>query len=74
MSALRSYSPGPRELTPRMRAVLLAAASGQKVRETALELHVSEQTVRSIRAAACARLHVSNVTAAVYLLGRSELS
>lgn len=62
-----------RPLTPRMRDVLLAAAAGQRIAQTALELGVSEETVRTIRAAACARAGVTTVVAAVYLLGRGEL-
>lgn len=67
---LRGYSPQVVELTPQMRAVLLSAASGRTARATADELHVSESTVRAIRAAACSRLHVPNVVAAVAVLGR----
>lgn len=70
MSSLRGYSPTVSALTPRMRAVLVSAASGRPARATALELHVSEQTVRSIRAAACSRLGVPNVVAAVAVLAR----
>ena len=65
MTGLRGYSAEVVELTPRMRAVLLSAAAGRTAGETALELHVSEATVRSIRAAACSRLGASNVVAAV---------
>lgn len=61
----RPYSDAP-ELTPRMRDVLAAAAAGRTVAETARELHVSAGTVKTIRAAACARLQAGNVTAAVY--------
>ena len=61
-------------LTPRMRDVLGAAARGKRIRATAAELHVSEQTVRSLRAAACARLGAPNITAAVVIaLRRGEL-
>lgn len=68
--SLRGYSSSVVDLTPQMRAVLLSAASGRTAGATAGELHVSESTVRAIRAAACARLHVPNVTAAVAVLGR----
>ena len=61
-------------LTPRMRDVLASAAAGRTVLQTAAELHVSEATVRSIRAALCARLDVPNVTAAVLVaVRRGEL-
>ena len=59
------YSIDVAELTPRMRAVLRSAATGASARTTALELHVSEGTVKTIRAAACARLGASNLVAAV---------
>jgi DNA-binding NarL/FixJ family response regulator len=58
------------ELTPRMRAVLASAATGSSARATGRELHVSEGTVRTIRAAAIARLGVPNVTAACVVLAR----
>jgi DNA-binding NarL/FixJ family response regulator len=67
---LRGYSDQVAELTPRMRDVLLSAATGKPVKVTALELHVSEHTVRTIRSAACSRLGVPNVVAAVVELGR----
>jgi DNA-binding NarL/FixJ family response regulator len=54
-----------RPLSPRMRDVLRSAGAGRGVTETALELRLSTGTVRTIRAAAIARLGVSNVTAAV---------
>lgn len=59
------YADGARPLSPRMRDVLAAAAAGRTVTQTALELHVAEATVWSVRAALCARLEVPNVTAAV---------
>ena len=52
------------ELTPRMREVLTAAAAGKRAAETALELGISERTVRAILAASCARLHARTITAA----------
>ena len=61
----RGYSATVVELTPRMVVVLRAASLGRTVSATALELHVSETTVLSIRSAACDRLGVPNVTAAV---------
>ena len=74
MSALRGYSASVDVLTPRMVAVLRSAAAGRTATETALELHVSEQTIRSVRAAACARLEAPNVVAAVATaLRRGEL-
>jgi DNA-binding NarL/FixJ family response regulator len=48
-----------------MRAVLSSAASGASARETAVELHVSEATIKTVRAAACARLEAPNIVAAV---------
>lgn len=53
------------ELTPRMRDVLDAAGRGLGVAATAAELHVSYETVRTVRAAALVRLEAANVTAAV---------
>lgn len=69
----RGYSSsGP--LTPRMRDVLGSAAAGLTAGETALELVVSESTVKAIRSAACARLHAPNVVAAVAIaMRRGEL-
>jgi DNA-binding NarL/FixJ family response regulator len=63
--SLRGYSDAVAELSPRMVVVLRAASQGRTVAETALELHLAESTVASIRAAACARLGVSNVIQAV---------
>lgn len=68
---LRGYSPDVLELTPRMRAVLQSAAAGRTELETALELHVSVSTVKTIRAAAIARLGASNVVAAVAIAVRN---
>jgi DNA-binding CsgD family transcriptional regulator len=53
-----------------MRDVLVSAAAGRQVAQTALELGISEHTVHTIRSAACSRLHVPNVVAAVAELGR----
>jgi len=53
------------ELTPRMRDVLQAAARGATVDSTADELGVSSSTVRTIRAAALARLGVHTIGAAI---------
>ena len=50
--------------------MLASAGAGRTVAETALELGVAEGTVWTIRAAACARLGVSNVTAAVLAADR----
>lgn len=71
MSALRGYSADVPGLTPRMRAVLASAAAGRTAAETGRELHASEATVRSIRAAACSRLGATNVVAAVAAAIRS---
>ncbi len=58
-----------------MREVLQAAALGRTVAQTAVELHVSEGTVWSVRAALCARLGAPNVTAAVLAaVRRGELA
>lgn len=65
----RSYADGV-ALTPRMRQVLAAAGAGRSIAETALELGIGEETVRTIRAAACLRLVVPNVTAAVLAAAR----
>jgi DNA-binding NarL/FixJ family response regulator len=62
---LRGYSDDRHELTPRMRQILLSAARGASARQTAAELGVAEQTVKSVRAAACARLDAPNMVAAV---------
>ena len=72
MSALRGYSSTSTVLTPRMRAVLLLAAAGRTARESGLELHVSEQTVRSELSAAYARLGARNAPHAI-ALARTEL-
>jgi DNA-binding NarL/FixJ family response regulator len=72
MTRVRGYSDhAMRRLTPRMVDVLRAAASGRTALETALELGVSEQTIKSERAAACARLQVPNTIAAVAAAIRS---
>lgn len=71
---IAGYSLHARRLTPRMLDVLEAAASGRTVTQTARELGVSESTVRTLRAALCARAGAPNLTAAVYLYGRGELS
>jgi len=60
-----SYALGDRPLTPRMRDVIRSAAAGASVNETAGELHLSESTVKTIRAAAIARLGTRTFTAAV---------
>ena len=57
-----------------MRDVLDSAAAGRTAQQTAVELGLSESTVWSIRAALCARLGVTNVTAAaVAAMRRGEL-
>jgi DNA-binding NarL/FixJ family response regulator len=66
----RGYSRERLELTPRMRAVLLAASHGRTELETARELHIGYSTVKSVRAAAVARLGVRNVSEAIGELGR----
>jgi DNA-binding NarL/FixJ family response regulator len=48
-----------------MRDVLAASASGRSVRETALALHLSVSTVKTIRAAAIARLEARSWDAAI---------
>lgn len=74
MSAGGYSSDHERELTPRMRAVLRLAAAGASTIETGVELHVSAGTVKTIRAAAVARLEARNVTAAVAIaVRRGEL-
>ena len=63
-----------RALTPRMRDVVRSAACGANVNETASELKIAEGTVRTIRAAAMARLGVHSMPAAVAeALRRGEL-
>jgi len=54
-----------RALSPRMREVVGAAARGRSIGQTAAELGVAEGTVRTIRAAALARLGVHSIAAAV---------
>jgi two-component system nitrate/nitrite response regulator NarL len=54
-----------RALSPRMRDVVAAAARGASIGQTATELGVAEGTVRTIRAAALARLGVHSIAAAV---------
>jgi DNA-binding NarL/FixJ family response regulator len=66
----RGYSRERGELTPRMRAVLVSASLGHTERETALELHIAVGTVKSVRAAAIARLGARNTSGAVGELGR----
>lgn len=71
---LRGYSEDVVELTPRMRAVLRAAAAGKTERETARELGVAFATVKTERAAALARLGARNVVQAVAIVAsRGEL-
>ena len=53
------------ELTPRMVDVIRAAAAGSSVKATALELGVSRATIRTVRAAAYARLDVHTMPAAI---------
>lgn len=66
-----SYSRAELPLTPRQRAVLELAARGLTVKESARELGRAASTVKDERAAACARLRVRNVVAAVYAATRS---
>lgn len=54
-----------RPLTPRMRQVLASAGAGRRRAAIALELGVTVETVKTIQAAACARLGAANLTAAV---------
>lgn len=69
-----SYSEERVELTPRMRDVLVSAADGRTVTQTARELGISEGTVKSVRAAALARLHAASMAHAIALaLRRGEL-
>jgi DNA-binding NarL/FixJ family response regulator len=70
MRSVAGYSTQVTELTPRMRDVLAAAASGKPAKTTAYELHLSESTIAKLRAAACARLDAPNITAAVYIAAR----
>lgn len=67
------YSDTARAVTPRMRAVLVSAAAGATVTETAADLGVAPATVRTIRAAACARLEAPNIVAAVALAYRAGI-
>ena len=67
---MSGYAQTRATLTPRMRDVLTAAASGLTTRQTAQTLHLSEATVWTVRAALCARLGASNITAAVYVAAR----
>ena len=72
--SLRGYSDEQPALTARMRAVLLLASLGRTELQTATELGITLYTVKSVRAAAIARLEVSNVTAAVAVaVRRGEL-
>jgi DNA-binding NarL/FixJ family response regulator len=59
--------------TPRMLDVSRCAGRGLGVTATAGELGVSRETVRTLRAALLARLHVPNMTAAVVELSRRGL-
>jgi two-component system response regulator DesR len=54
-----------RPLSPRMRDVVRSASRGGTTASTALELGVTEATVKSIRSAALGRLGVSTIAAAV---------
>jgi DNA-binding NarL/FixJ family response regulator len=65
LTVIAGYSDSRPALTPRMRQVLRSAAAGRTIGQTALELGLAEATVANIRAALCARLHASNITAAV---------
>lgn len=66
MIVVGSYSvEAGRPLSPRMRDVLRSASRGGTTASTALELGVSEATVKSVRSALLARLGVSTMTAAV---------
>lgn len=61
---MTSYSTAG-DLTPRMLDVIRAAAAGSSVKGTALELGVSRATIRTVRAAAFARLDVHSMPAAI---------
>jgi len=61
-------------LTPRERAVLLCAIRGLSARETGLELHIAESTVRQHRSAILARARVHSMTVVAYRYGRGELA
>lgn len=67
------YSETSRQLTPRMVAVLAMASTGATVAESADRLGVTPSTVRTIRAAACQRLHAPNVTAAAVIAVRAGI-
>ena len=71
MATAVGYSARARPLTPRMRDVLTSAAGGATAQQTALELGLSTSTVWSIRAALCARLGVTNMTAAAVVAMRN---
>lgn len=60
-----SYSEHAQALTPRMRDVGRCGVRGLGVKGTALELGTSESTVRTLRAAFCARLGKPTFLAAV---------
>lgn len=68
---MTGYSGDVASLTPRMLDVLRAAARGSTAEQTGAELYISVHTVKTIRAAACSRLGVSNVTAAVAITIRA---
>lgn len=57
--------PGADALTPRQRQVLAGIARGRQTKEIARELGVSEATVKTHLARACARLGAANRAEAV---------
>lgn len=69
------YSPDlARPLTPRMRQVIASAAAGATVGQTALDLGISPETVRTIRAACCQRLGTPNFLCAVVTARQAGLA
>jgi DNA-binding NarL/FixJ family response regulator len=72
LTSTRSYAAAG-ALTPRMRDVLVSAAAGRMVKQTARELGLSEATIKSIRSAAIARLGARNVVEAVAIMVRGDL-
>ena len=70
---IAGYADGDRPLTPRMRDALDGRARGETARQTATRLGLTEPTVKTILAAARARLEASSSTAAVAIALRRGL-
>jgi DNA-binding CsgD family transcriptional regulator len=70
VSGAAGYATDTAALTPRMRDVARCGAAGCSVEQTARQLGVSPETVKTVRARLCARVDAPNFTAAVVIVVR----